>query len=1154
MPDNFDSSKDFQKLYKLTDHKQQVTDMAWSPDRKWLASCSLDGVLHLWSLLNNNARLRFNFCSSLKSPITSLAWSQDSRYIACSSQAGIIDIWKDSGGIFQPARVGLSNITSTMGAIRCLAWSPLRMQSGQKLAFGGEDRVAHFYNCTNHDPTIREFGLGHVESILSIAWSPDGETVATGTQKGTIGIWKPFGVNAPNMKSIRAQLDEEGFGARFADSWSADNGMRGSFSSERHKLHLLRDVLSASSGILAHEGAVTSLTWSTENKILASCANDGFLRLWDEDGKLIDKFDCTEIILSVRFVYGGRLLIIQTIDQLFIFRSAPLQIICSYSLPAFFDPSLPFFTSSLAVDSGFRLGTIDPDDNRVINVWQVDYASLLAKASFTNRSYRAICVSLFGELEAGRSSLARALTGNLFNAKHVKDDSHIYSLTLPSVMEGSDGNEESREIFFWDLPSDSSHALMQRIHAGDGNVALIVLRRSHGTLATDNENIVKWKHALRHLRAASKGLGIATLLTVITHCDEPNGMSSDSDIQIIQNALEVERVFFVSAKTNQGIFQLRSAIEEAIDWHNTTLFSSVEIFKQLLETASNFRKKRRYIVSISELYDALLHSCPVIEESIPNHNDDQFIHGIRLMEAQGGVYFFDHSDEVLLEPEYYRTYAAAMILGAWDDESGMGRLPLKEARSGYGKQMQIAEEKRIGDQNQQARLLELTIKEFQEQKIAQEVCAHGVSYLVFQNTLPDVPVPRPACVVKYRFKGAIDEIFSSLIVKLLGLHVFYHKKELSHNEALFSPVAGGGCGFRIEPNAEGNEAELCIYFEEKTSRDDQKSFIGVLEKHIEDYNMEEIPVIQPYPNHSEKLEPINPKPDINEIEVFFLWQRDNPESLTMENIKHIADFIQNRGIRTNGVTPFPVWKMKSEINAQLDKSRVALVPLTGKMDKSQLVEFSRLKKAGCRFLPIILQNAPVKYTIPKELQDLGFIDLRGKASLPENLLVEGIREAWELGPIPPNQGHVFISCFMEDIELVNNLKSKLESADHKVWWEHGDALQAGMISSIKIKEAIKNSYAFIFCVSDAWINYPNSSVYSQINNAIEVQRNFHHSRTFIIPVKLSECELPNYEIYPTTYLSDLKPFNYLGQSQNVSKLVDVLNEVRTQSKMGTHGS
>ena len=83
MPDNFDSSKYFQNLYKLAGHNQQVTDLAWSHDGKWLATSSIDGSLNLWSLLNNNVRPRFSFCSSLKSPITSLAWSQDGKYVAC---------------------------------------------------------------------------------------------------------------------------------------------------------------------------------------------------------------------------------------------------------------------------------------------------------------------------------------------------------------------------------------------------------------------------------------------------------------------------------------------------------------------------------------------------------------------------------------------------------------------------------------------------------------------------------------------------------------------------------------------------------------------------------------------------------------------------------------------------------------------------------------------------------------------------------------------------------------------------------------------------------------------------------------------------------------------------------------------------------------
>src|SRR5688572_11554216 len=128
---------------KLTGHKDAVAAMAWSPDGEWLASCSLDGVLNLWSPIRPKTRPRFSLPSHQSPPpgLTSVAWSHDGRYLACGTTAGWLDIWEV--GSFKPVTHADAGARS---AITCVAWAAGPASDDLRLAFGEQNRVVHFRN------------------------------------------------------------------------------------------------------------------------------------------------------------------------------------------------------------------------------------------------------------------------------------------------------------------------------------------------------------------------------------------------------------------------------------------------------------------------------------------------------------------------------------------------------------------------------------------------------------------------------------------------------------------------------------------------------------------------------------------------------------------------------------------------------------------------------------------------------------------------------------------------------------------------------------------------------------------------------------------------------------------------------------------------
>jgi len=87
---------------------------------------------------------------------------------------------------------------------------------------------------------------GYTGDVYSIAWSPDGKTLATGSDDRTVKLW-----DAATGKLL-ASLEGH-TGAVYSVTWS----------------------------LQAHTGDVYSLAWSPDGRTLASASDDRTVKLWE---------------------------------------------------------------------------------------------------------------------------------------------------------------------------------------------------------------------------------------------------------------------------------------------------------------------------------------------------------------------------------------------------------------------------------------------------------------------------------------------------------------------------------------------------------------------------------------------------------------------------------------------------------------------------------------------------------------------------------------------------------------------------------------------------------------------------------------------------------------------------------------------------------
>lgn len=111
---------------------------------------------------------------------------------------------------------------------------------------------------------------------------------------------------------------------------------------------------------------------------------------------------------------------------------------------------------------------------------------------------------------------------------------------------------------------------------------------------------------------------------------------------------------------------------------------------------------------------------------------------------------------------------------------------------------------------------------------------------------------------------------------------------------------------------------------------------------------------------------------------------------------------------------------------------------------------------------------------------------------------------------PP--GHAFISYVREDTERVDRLAQLLTDAGIRVWRDT-ENLWPGQDWKIQIREAITSgTLAFVACFSDSSERRATTYQNEEIILAVEQMRLRPPGRSWLIPVRFSECAIPEYDL------------------------------------------
>jgi uncharacterized repeat protein (TIGR01451 family) len=191
----------------LTGHTQAILSLAFSPDGSLIASGSgtPEQTVKLWSVGGTWANS--GTLTGVGGNVTSLQFSPDGLSLAGASDGGIARVWQVTGG-----KLLRTYLAPSQGAMS-LAFSP----DGQTLAAGWQQTILVFQG----PPTTPVTTLSaHTRSGTVLAFSPDGSRLLSGNPDGTLKLWNPLGWGS--VATYTQETDAVGPGVTSV-AWSPDN-------------------------------------------------------------------------------------------------------------------------------------------------------------------------------------------------------------------------------------------------------------------------------------------------------------------------------------------------------------------------------------------------------------------------------------------------------------------------------------------------------------------------------------------------------------------------------------------------------------------------------------------------------------------------------------------------------------------------------------------------------------------------------------------------------------------------------------------------------------------------------------------------------------------------------------------------------------------
>ncbi|MBI4779690.1 MAG: NACHT domain-containing protein [Oscillatoriophycideae cyanobacterium NC_groundwater_1537_Pr4_S-0.65um_50_18] len=287
-----------------------VMSVSFNPDGSLLAIGDLDGKLCLWRVADGQPVLTVQ---GHEGWIWAIAFSPDGKTLASCSHDWLIRLWdvqslddfESSSPANQTEASGSSHLPGTcLNTLRghshrvwTIAFSP----DGQRLASGSDDQTIRLWNV--QDGTCLAVLQGHTGGVTSVRFSPNGQLLVSASEDASIRLWsvadgtlvKILPGHSRWVRTVTFSPDGQTLASGSEDRtirlWNVETGI-------------------CFKTLQGHTGWVTSLSFSPNGQTLASSSEDGSVRLWNvQDGTCLKRLQGhSSCVWKVAFNPDGRTL------------------------------------------------------------------------------------------------------------------------------------------------------------------------------------------------------------------------------------------------------------------------------------------------------------------------------------------------------------------------------------------------------------------------------------------------------------------------------------------------------------------------------------------------------------------------------------------------------------------------------------------------------------------------------------------------------------------------------------------------------------------------------------------------------------------------------------------------------------------------------